>query len=155
MKKKIFAISDVHGNYDVLIKSLNEAGFDEDDESHLLLVLGDHFDRGDQSLQVYEYLKKLTDKDKAITIMGNHDFMLINYLNGNVVSPFNYYRNGTSDTLAEFMHETKPFESWCLIEKGIEQPTYKDFADWLKEAKDQINDEYPELLGWLKISPII
>jgi len=153
MKKKIFAVSDIHGHYDQLVEALNEAGYDENDKNNLLLVLGDHFDRGSQSLQVYDYLKRLTDEGKAITIMGNHDLMLIDYLEGTVLDPFNYFRNGESETFAEFLHETRPFESWCLIEQNIEQPTVGDFVRWLDIAKKQINEEFPELLPWLKSQP--
>lgn len=153
MKKKIFAVSDIHGHYDQLIEALNEVGYDENDKNNLLLVLGDHFDRGSQSLQVYDYLKRLTDEGKAITIMGNHDLMLIDYLEGTVLDPFNYFRNGESETFAEFLHETRPFESWCLIEQNIEQPTVGDFVRWLDIAKKQINEEFPELLPWLKNQP--
>lgn len=150
---KIFAVSDIHGNYRALKKALDNAGFDENDKSHLLVVLGDHFDRGDESLSVYEYLKELTDKNKAITLMGNHDLMLIDYLDGTVLDPFNYYRNGERETFADFWHRTLPFESWCSIDKNIEQPTNGDFARWLSIARKDINEEYPELLGWLKNQP--
>ena len=40
MKKKIFAVSDIHGNYPALIEALKDAGFDENNDSHLLVVLG-------------------------------------------------------------------------------------------------------------------
>lgn len=153
MQKKIFVVSDIHGHFDELIESLNEKGYNEDDENNLLLVLGDHFDRGTQSLQVYEYLKRLTDEGKAITIMGNHDLMFIDYLEGTVIDPFNYFRNGESETFAEFWHRTKPFESWCMIDKNIGQPTDRDFIQWLSVAVKDINEEYPELLSWLKNQP--
>ena len=144
MKKKIFAVSDIHGNYPALINALEEAGFDENNDSHLLVVLGDHFDRGEYSLEVYEYLKKLTDNKRAITIMGNHDLMFIDYLSGKTLDPFNYYRNGERETFADFWHRTAPFESWWQMEAvhyPDQQPTNADFA------------EYPELLNWLENQP--
>jgi serine/threonine protein phosphatase 1 len=153
MKKRIWAVSDIHGNYDALIKALNDAGYNEEDEDNLLIVIGDHFDRGRQSLAVYEYLKRLSDEGKAIVLKGNHDSMFIDYLNGTTISPFNYFRNGEDETFAEFLHETRPFESWCLIHKNIEFPTNGDFAEWLKEAREEINKEYPELLPWLEERP--
>jgi len=155
MKKKIFAVSDIHGNYPALIEALKNAGFDENNESHLLVVLGDHFDRGEYSVSVYEYLKDLTDKGRAITIMGNHDLMLIDYLEGTVLDPFNYFRNGERETFADFWHRTAPFESWCMIDKNIPEAemTVGDFARWLNIARKDINEEYPELLNWLKNQP--
>ena len=50
------------------------------------------------------------------------------------------------------MHCTKPFETWCLF-KNIENPTYGDFAEWVAHAREEINEEYPELLPWLKSLP--
>lgn len=153
MKKRIFAVSDIHGNFDALIKGLEEAGYDENDNNNLLVAIGDHFDRGSQSLAVYEYLKRLSDEKKAIILRGNHDNMFIDYLEGTTVSPFNYTHNGEDETFAEFLHETKPFESWCLIHQGITNPTYGDFANWVSEARKEINEEYPELLEWMKNQP--
>lgn len=149
----IYAVSDIHGHYKELIEFLNEAGFDETNSNHLLISCGDMFDRGSESLQVYQYLKRLSDKKRAIVLKGNHDIMFINYLNGTSISPFNYIHNGTNTTLADFLHRTIPFESWCCIERHIEQPTNYDFAMWLYEATYQINKEYPELLEWLQSLP--
>ena len=87
---KLFAMSDCHGFYEPMIKALNEAGFDENNPNHLLISCGDNFDRGPDSLKIYEYLKKLSDNGKAICIMGNHDFMLKKYLDGTDISAFNY-----------------------------------------------------------------
>lgn len=153
MKKKIFAVSDIHGDYDAFISSLEEAGYDENNPEHLLISLGDAFDRGDRSLEVYQYLKRLSDENKAIVLKGNHTMMLIDYLDGTSLDPFNYYRNGEKETLADFLHQTDPFESWCMIYQNIENPTYGDFARWIKEARDEINDEFPELLDWLRTRP--
>lgn len=152
MKKKIFVVSDVHGNYGALAKSLMEKGYEETKRNNLLIVCGDLFDRGRESLEVYTQLKRLSDEKKAIIVRGNHDDMFIDYLTGKCITPFNYYRNGTRETFADFMHQTAPFETWCIY-KNIEIPTYLDFADWLEIARQQINEEYPELLPWLQKLP--
>jgi serine/threonine protein phosphatase 1 len=152
MKKTIFAISDIHGHYDEMIKTLNEVGYNEGNENHLLVVLGDCFDRGRQSLDIYKYLKRLTDEKKAVVIVGNHDIMLEEYLNGVSIRPFNYIHNGTNETLGDFLHQTCPFEMWCVF-NNIDNPTMENFATWLESARKEINDEYPELLPWLKSLP--
>lgn len=153
MKKKIFAVADIHGHYNILKKSLDEAGYDENNPNHLLIVLGDHFDRGEESLSVYEYLKRLSDENKAIVLKGNHDNMFIDYLMGTKISPFDYFHNGENATFAEFLHQTRPFETWCLLYNNIEEPTTQDFANWLSEAREEINNEYPELLEWMQNMP--
>lgn len=152
MKKKIFAVSDIHNEYDALINALNEAGFDENNPEHLLVSVGDAFDRGGNALAVYEYLKRLSDKGSAIVLKGNHTGFFTGYLDGTILSPFNYYHNGTNETMADFLHETAPFEMYCVL-KEIDQPTYGDFADWLSGARQEINGEFPELLEWLNTRP--
>ncbi len=52
--KKYFICSDLHGNFTALEKALQENGFDIDNESHILVVAGDIFDRGEESVKVYE-----------------------------------------------------------------------------------------------------
>lgn len=155
MKKKIFAVSDIHGDFNALIEGLENAGYDENNPNHLLVSLGDAFDRGDYSKNIYEYLKRLSDEGKAVVLRGNHTTFLINYLDGTSISPFNYYNNGLKETLADFLDRTDPFESWWMIDKGNfdTAPDSGDFADWIYEAKEQIKDKYPELLDWIKSRP--
>lgn len=150
--KKLFIISDVHGHYQEMINALGQAGFDEHNKDHLLISCGDEFDRGEQSLDVYLYLKRLSDEGKAIVLKGNHSMFMIDYLSGESLSPFNYLNNGTDETLADFLHQTKPFETWTVL-NDIKEPTYGDFAEWISIAKKEINEEYPELLEWLETRP--
>lgn len=148
--RNIYATSDIHGHYKALMEAVSNSSFDSNND--LLVVCGDMFDRGEQSLAVYEYLKGLYDNKRAVIIKGNHEQMFIDYLEGNVISPFNYIRNGLDKTFAEFLHCTKPFETWCILE-DIKNPTYGDFAEWVAHAREEINEEYPELLPWLKSLP--
>ena len=150
--KKLFVISDVHGHYQEMINALERAGYDEDNENHLLISCGDEFDRGEQALAVYLYLKRLSDEGKAVVLKGNHSLFLIDYLNGKTISPFNYLHNGTGETLADFLHQTKPFETWTVLH-NIAEPTYGDFAEWITHAKKLINGEYPNLYEWLETRP--
>lgn len=150
--KKIYAISDIHGHYFEMINALEDMGFDEKNDEHLLIVCGDIFDRGTQNLEVYKYLKRLTDTKKAIVTYGNHHKFLIEWLEGKDISPFNYMNNGLNETLGDFLHRTSPFESWCFIDEKCEM-TYGAFANWCEVARQEIKEEYPELLEWLKSMP--
>lgn len=151
MRKELFIVSDIHGFYTELKDSLEEAGYDEKNDSHLLVVLGDIFDRGSESSLVYAFLKRLSDDGKAIVLKGNHDQMFIDYLDGTSITPFNYIYNGTRETFAEFLHQTAPFETWiALLDK---EPTMGSFGEWIPYARGTINKEYPELLQWLKDRP--
>ena len=150
-KTKLFFCSDIHGGYTPLVRALLSAGFDENNINHKLIVLGDIFDRLDENVEVYEYLKQLTDNNRAIVTTGNHHKFLIDFLEGSI-NPFNYLHNGLNTTLADFWHRTQPFESWCLIDKQCDM-THGSYAEWAKICRDDINNEYPELLPWLKSLP--
>ena len=151
MKKKLFICSDIHGYYQQMKSALDEAGFDENNDNHLLIVVGDIFDRGGEALMVYEYLKRLIGEGKAIVTRGNHDKFFIDFLQGSV-NPFNYLHNGTNETIADFWHRTAPFESWCALEGNcnLDQMNY---IKWVDICSKEIKEEYPELLGWLKSLP--
>ena len=59
-KLKIFAVSDIHGCATALETALNEVGFDPKNPCHLLIVLGDLFDRGTENRRVLEYLSGIS-----------------------------------------------------------------------------------------------
>jgi serine/threonine protein phosphatase 1 len=73
MKKSIYAVSDIHGHCAELKKALDEAGFRINDESCLLIVCGDYFDRGVENREVFDFLCSVSNK---ILIRGNHEDML-------------------------------------------------------------------------------
>lgn len=148
---KIFAISDVHGHFKEMKSALIKNGFDENNEEHMLVVCGDMFDRGDESLQVYHYLKDLTDEGKAIVLKGNHEPFFINWLKGDN-SSFNYLRNGMSHTVDSFLERTNAFLSYCFIDKDCE-PSQSAFEDFSEIARKEILENEPELLDWLENLP--
>ena len=148
---KLFFVSDIHSHYDKTIEALNNVGYDENNPNHLLTVVGDIFDRYTQTIEVYEWLLRLTKENKAIVLSGNHHKFLIDFLEGSI-NPWNYLHNGLRDTIADFWHRTSPFESWCAIEGNCDM-TQETYAKWAKICRDDINKEYPELLPWLKSMP--
>lgn len=151
-EKIIFAISDVHGHFDEMHAALYKAGYNPLNEEHFLVVLGDSFDRGPDSVKVFNYLKDIVDSGRGVVLRGNHDKFLIDFLEGSN-SPFNYIHNGLRDTIADFCGRTLPFESWCVIDKGCEI-TNEAYAEWVEECRCDINEElYPDLLPWLKGLP--
>ena len=74
---KYFVVSDVHGQFNQMIIALADAGFEARNENHTLITLGDMFDRGPKSKEIYHYLISL---ERVITIFGNHDMFLMNFL---------------------------------------------------------------------------
>jgi len=69
-KKRILAISDIHGHYDELVRLLDFANYNSKEDQ--LILLGDLVDRGTQNMKTLLYARDL-EKDGAIVLMGNHD----------------------------------------------------------------------------------
>ncbi|WP_299808037.1 metallophosphoesterase [uncultured Shewanella sp.] len=85
--KKVVALSDVHGQYDVLITLLkNQKIIDADNnwafgDGHMVMT-GDMFDRGDQINEVLWFMYQLDRQAKAAggmlhLLMGNHEQMVL------------------------------------------------------------------------------
>lgn len=85
--EKIVALSDVHGQYDILIKLLKNNGVIDNDlhwkygKGHLVIV-GDNMDRGDKVLDILWFLFKLEKEaikegGQVHTLVGNHETMVL------------------------------------------------------------------------------
>ena len=97
-QKRIFAVSDIHGHYTILKAALDEAGFNSEDDKHLLVVCGDLFDRGRENRKVYDFVRKLKNK---VLVCGNHDERLLHIIQDKRINLCDIH-NGTEDTVEEF-----------------------------------------------------
>ena len=70
---KLFVTSDIHSFYEPFIKALTDAGFDENNQEHWLIVCGDCFDRGPDSEKLLHFLMQL---ERKVLVKGNHDLLL-------------------------------------------------------------------------------
>lgn len=119
---KYFVVSDVHGFYTPLIQALNAKGFNPDNPEHMLIVCGDLMDRGDEAIQLQEYIVQLMDRNKVILVRGNHEDLILemadDFKNGSVASY--HITNGTLSTAIQL----------C----GIKSPIDENFAQKLLDT---------------------
>ena len=136
---KVFVVSDIHGHYTVLKEALDSAGFDPSRDDHSLLALGDYFDRGEESYEVYRYLSDLMNKSKAKGILGNHDLFMLEFLEGKDDRvQFNILHNGFLKTLESFTGKKLP----------------DPFSVDLNALRDIVNRVAPNLYEWLDSMPL-
>ncbi len=97
-KNKYFVFSDVHGHLTELKQALKRSGYNANDESHWIVSLGDNFDRGDENVEMYNFLKK---NKRKILVKGNHEDLLLKLIERKC--PFDMdYSNGTMKTFYAF-----------------------------------------------------
>ena len=73
---RYYVVSDIHSFYTEMIKALTEKGYFDDKEPHKLIICGDMFDRGSESVAMQKFIMELLEKDEVILIRGNHEELM-------------------------------------------------------------------------------
>ncbi|MBW1805462.1 MAG: serine/threonine protein phosphatase [Deltaproteobacteria bacterium] len=99
-KESVFIIGDVHGCLEILKRLMNKIDWQPDRDR--LIFLGDYVDRGEDPKGVVDYLLQLRDAAPDIRfLMGNHESLFMNYLEGHCDESL-FLRNGGDRTLASY-----------------------------------------------------
>jgi serine/threonine protein phosphatase 1 len=102
-----YFIGDIHGHCDKLVSLIEtvEALMGDDDA---LVFLGDYIDRGESSYEVIEYLIHLSRKHKTVFLKGNHEDMMLRYLQGEDLRDM-YLVNGGERTIESYRRHCGAF----------------------------------------------
>lgn len=153
MAKKYFITSDVHSFFDELMVVLEENGFDAHNQDHILCICGDLFDRGNQTIELFEFIRMVQAQNRLIYVRGNHEDLLFDCMHeikcGKLPSA-HHFHNQTVKTICQFYGENE----WIVYD-----PTYRDricetmqpILDWInRNAVDyaEIGD-YVLVHGWV------
>ena len=113
---KYYVVADIHGYYSVLRATLEDKGYFKEKEPHKLIICGDIFDRGTETLKMQSFVSDLIDKDEVILIRGNHEDLMVDLVkdlergNANALYGHNL-SNGTTMSLLELtnnnLHEAR------------------------------------------------
>jgi serine/threonine protein phosphatase 1 len=96
---RIFAIGDIHGCLDHLQTLIISLPVDRQNDT--LLFIGDYIDRGSSSREVVDYVIGLRSEfRKVICLLGNHEQMFLDYLDGTDEEMYLY--NGGASTLFSY-----------------------------------------------------
>ena len=127
-----YAIGDIHGRIDLLDQVLRDLPSDLP-----IVCVGDYIDRGDHGAEVLRRLKSRTD---ITCLRGNHEEMLLAFLDAPQDKGPRWIRNGGLQTLASF---------------GVSGVTQTTAGPELKVAADALRRAMGEaLIDWLRLLPL-
>lgn len=126
---KVFAIGDIHGENLKLQHILKQWNPD----NQQLILLGDLIDRGDDSYGVIQLARQLKDKYGAIIIRGNHEHLLLNWLDAPDDEKDLYYPQGGRETLRSFFKRDMTFSYMPTYLADLIETHYQDDISFIKE----------------------
>lgn len=145
-KKKIFVVSDVHGHETILKDALSKAGFDSKNPEHLLVSLGDYFDRGSENRGVLSFFERLEHK---VLLRGNHEDLFLKILLEGKLLQHNYI-NGSLQTITEFFGKFAIDPATDEIDFSGKSRVVDRLLSFIGETVDYFETEkYVFVHGWL------
>ena len=155
--KTYFVCSDIHGFYDEWMSSLDKAGFVKNNDDHVLIILGDIFDRGSKPWEIYKYIISLPN-ERVILVKGNHEHLLLDLVKRKIPLDIDYH-NGTYQTLVDLLGFDPEKEKFKWIQNH--RASYKDVYSLYEDAhalfrknlnKLYSNDKLNEIVSWFNSS---
>jgi serine/threonine protein phosphatase 1 len=137
----IYAIGDIHGCLDHLLHLMDL--INPDLNLHKLVFVGDYVDRGPRSAEVVDYiidLKKKYNPENIICLMGNHERMFLDYLQGS--DEMFFLMNGGTATVGSYWGD-----QWERRDKLL-PPGHAHFFETLRLYYE--TDEYIFVHGGLR-----
>lgn len=148
--KTYFVVSDIHGFYHSLLQGLRYAGYNKKDKDHVLIVIGDLFDRGNEALQVYKYLKSIP-QSRLILLKGNHEELYFELLDKDYPQ-WHDFSNMTVDTFCQIAgREYLADKPYIRTSEWLEQFIYKPNYDKPTPKDGEFNDDEKAHKEWLEI----
>jgi len=100
-EKTVAVIGDVHGRIDLLDRLLDQLAALPITPETIVLV-GDYIDRGEHSAEVVTRVKALSDLGTCLALRGNHEDMLMSFLDLPEENGARWLRHGGLQTLASY-----------------------------------------------------
>ena len=144
-----FVISDIHSFGAEMKQALKTAGYNKKNKEHTLIVCGDVFDRGPDTIGVYKYLKSIP-KSRLILIKGNHESLYLALLNKRFPDQYDF-SNHTVDTFCQIagynIEILKPHYWYSLGETDGGTVYDRIYQAWA-EIKNLVAES--EITAWLR-----
>jgi len=142
-EEPFYVVGDIHGGEYLLARLLSKIEQDEPDTTQTIVCVGDYVDRGEASAAVLRWLFMLsTDPELTlICLMGNHEDMMIKFIDEPAKRGPRWLRYGGLQTLASI---------------GIGGVSESSNANALTKARDELVAALgDDLIDWLKNLPSV
>lgn len=136
-----FVVGDLHGCLDLLEhilekidRSIGEHGL----QDPKLVFVGDYIDRGPSSAAVLKRLYELSSEfpQNVTCILGNHEQMMLDFLETPEARHARWFRNGASQTLGSFGIQLPPEADWAAdaldLASRLQENMGAQTEDWLR-----------------------
>jgi len=126
-------IGDIHGRHDAFTELVERL-----DPDKPIVTVGDYIDRGDQSAQVLTHCMEANenDRDQFICLLGNHEQMLLNFLENPAQESVRWLRQGGLQTLASFgvsgATPTLSNDAAVAVRDALRQKMPAGMEEWLR-----------------------
>ena len=124
MQGLTFAIGDIHGRHDLLIRAMETISQHAGGTPHSVICLGDYVDRGPASKAVVDTLMSMSEHASWICLMGNHEEMMIQALRTCRRSELDRWLDNGGDATLESYGESVPPSHLAWMESMA--LTYRD-----------------------------
>lgn len=132
-----YVVSDIHGQYDMLMELLDKIRLKETDT---LYILGDVLERGPHPIKT---LRKLMEMPNAICMVGNHELMALECLE--------FLRKEITDSSIEELDE-KMLDNLLTWQYNGSKSTIDEFRELDPEIQQDVIDFIKEFLIYEEIS---
>ena len=140
---KLFICSDLHSFFTPFKKALDEKGFEPNNSEHLLIVCGDVFDRGSESVEMFNFLTSLTN---VVLVRGNHEDLLVEMLDRGYGERHDA-SNGTTQTVVDLVDitgkRTSNTKECCDAVKELVTPFLDKMVNYFE------TENYIFVHGWI------
>ncbi len=135
--QRFYAIGDIHGRLDLLQSLLSRL-----DPNIPLVFVGDYIDRGGYGAQVLHQLRhlNLAPNRQVVCLLGNHEEMLLKFVDDPARFGRHWLRNGGAHTLASFGIS------------GVDEFTIRERPEFIAGQLQRAMGE--NLLTWLQERPL-
>ena len=136
--EQFYAIGDIHGRDDLLEDLLETIFADAEGSEAIIVCVGDYIDRGENSAAALRRLHGLSKEhtNNFICLLGNHEEMMLAFLDDPKRKAGVWLRNGGLQTLASFQIEgarqNMSERRLTKVRKQLEEALGADMIDWLR-----------------------